>query len=108
MAQSPILTACGLVCDDCEYFKGVKEPQCPGCDAHEGKPFWGECPTYTCAQEHAVKHCGLCTEFPCDKFIGMYDPEHGPSSAVLRAGLLAYRAKHGDKKTLELSRNIKH
>jgi hypothetical protein len=38
--------------------------------------------------------------------MGMYDPAHGPASAVLRAGLLAYRARHGDEKAVELSRKI--
>lgn len=108
MTESPVFTACGLICDDCEYFKGAKEPRCPGCKALRGKPFWGECPTYACAAEHAVEHCGLCAEFPCDKFIGMYDPTHGPASAVLRAGLLAYRARHGDQKAVDLSRKIQH
>ena len=83
MTDSPILTPCGAVCDDCVYFKGEKEPQCPGCNAIKGKPFWGECSTYACAAEHGVEHCGLCAEFPCDKFIETYDPAHGPASAVL-------------------------
>ena len=108
MAESPIFTACGTVCDDCEYFKGEKEPRCPGCTVIQGKPFWGECSTYACAAEHGVEHCGLCAEFPCDKFTGMYDPAHGPASAVLRTGLLAYRVRHGDQKAVELSRKIQH
>jgi len=108
MSDSPIFAPCGTVCDDCEYFKGEKAPQCPGCTAIQGKPFWGQCLTYACAEDHGVKHCGLCTEFPCDKFIGLYDPAHGPASAVLRAGLLAYRARHGDEKAVELSRKIQH
>ena len=31
-----------------------------------------------------------------------YDPREGPANALMRAGLLAYRAKHGDKEALEL------
>jgi len=38
----------------------------------------------------------------------MYDPEHGQRSAVTRAGLLAYRAKHGDEKAIELARKMEH
>ena len=49
MASSLVFTARSLICDDCEYFKGEKEPQCPGCTAIQGKPFWGDCPTYACA-----------------------------------------------------------
>ena len=39
--------------------------------------------------------------------MGRYDPAHGPASAVLRAGLLAYRARYGDEKAVELSRKIR-
>ena len=31
-----------------------------------------------------------------------YDPREGPANALMRAGLLAYRAKYGDKEALEL------
>ncbi|UCH58018.1 MAG: DUF3795 domain-containing protein [Candidatus Bathyarchaeota archaeon] len=108
MADGLIFSVCGLICDDCEYFKGEKEPRCLGCTAHGGKPFWGECPTYACVEEHGVDHCGLCGEFPCDRFVEMYDPSQGQVSAVVRAGILAYRAKHGDEKAAELSRKIGH
>jgi len=106
MAKDLIFTGCGLVCNDCEYYIGEKAPKCPGCSQVKGKPFWGECGLYSCIEEHGVEHCGLCNEFPCDKFIGQYDPSHGPSNAVLRAGLLAYRAKHGDEKAAELAQKI--
>ena len=99
---------CGIVCDDCDWFLGEKQPQCTGCKAVEGKPFWGTCETYACIREHDVEHCGVCGEFPCDDFMSRYDPSEGPRNAVLRAGLLAYRAKHGDEKTVELARNIGH
>jgi hypothetical protein len=101
-----IFTGCGVICNDCVYFRGEKAPKCPGCRQVKGKPFWGECGLYFCIEEHGVEHCGLCSEFPCDKFIGQYDPSHGPSSAVLRSGLLAYRAKHGDERAAELARKI--
>jgi hypothetical protein len=99
---------CGTVCDDCDWFKGEKQPQCPGCKAVEGKPFWGTCETYTCVKNHGLEHCGVCGEFPCDDFMSRYDPSEGPKHAVLRAGLLAYRARHGDEKTVELAREIGH
>lgn len=108
MSKNVIFTGCGLICDDCEYYKGEKEPKCPGCIAKEGKPFWGECGTYACLEEHGAEHCGLCGEFPCDKFVEQYDPSQGPVSAVTRAGVLAYRAKHGDEKAAELVRKIGH
>lgn len=103
-----ILTPCGIICNDCEYFKGEKNPQCSGCTSIKGKPFWGNCPIYTCSLEQNVTHCGECTNFPCDDFIGQYDPAHGPSSSLVRAGLLAYRTRHGEEKFIELSRKILH
>ncbi len=31
-----------------------------------------------------------------------FDPREGPENALMRAGLLAYRAKYGDAEALEL------
>ncbi len=31
-----------------------------------------------------------------------YDPREGPINALMRAGLLAYRGKYGDREALEL------
>jgi hypothetical protein len=97
---------CGIVCEDCEWFKGEAEPLCAGCQAISGKPFWGQCPTYTCTVEKGVEHCGLCKSFPCEDFISRYDPREGPKNAVMRAGLLSYRAKHGDAKAAALTRSL--
>ncbi len=46
------------------------------------------------------------SEFPCDKFVEMFDPNdpEGRRSAVYRAGIEAYRARHGDEKAVELIR----
>jgi hypothetical protein len=68
----------------------------------EGKPFWGTCQTYTCTQSHKVEHCGKCLVFPCREFMTRYDPRHGPANALMRAGLLAYRAKYGDEEALKI------
>jgi hypothetical protein len=99
-----VYSPCGIVCDDCDWFKGDKEPRCPGCSKVDGKPFWGSCLTYSCVQEHGVEHCGGCGEFPCDGFMDRFDPREGPVNAVVRAGLLAYRNRHGDEKAMELTR----
>jgi hypothetical protein len=101
-----IFSGCGTLCNDCEYFTGAKNPKCTGCKEKAGKPFWGTCGTYACMQEHDITHCGICEEFPCDKFMNQYDPSHGPISAVIRAGILAYRAKHGDEKAAVLTKKI--
>lgn len=101
-----LLAPCGIHCGVCPYFTKERTPYCPGCDALKGRPFWGECKLYTCAADHEVEHCGLCTEFPCDLFVNQYDPEHGQSSAFMRAGLLAYRKKAGTKKYVETLRKL--
>jgi len=106
MSNGYIFSGCGTVCNNCEWYKGTKEPRCPGCTALKGKPFWGECGVYACTKGKDVEHCGVCGEFPCTKFIEQYDPSHGPVSAVVRAGILAYRARHGDAKAVELARKI--
>ncbi len=48
----------------------------------------------------------LAASFPCDKFVAMFDPNdpEGQRSAVYRAGIEAYRARHGDEKAVELIR----
>ncbi len=102
------LPCCGEFCSTCVYHTGGKEPHCPGCGTVRGKPFWGRCPIYACADKKGVEHCGLCPDFPCDAFIGHYEeslPE-GQRNAVTRAGILAYRARHGDDKTIELLKKI--
>ncbi len=101
-----IFSPCGIVCDDCDWFKGEKEPVCPGCTELEGKPFWGECETYSCVEDKQVDHCGECVEFPCTDFMGRYDPDEGPLNVVIRAGILAYRKQHGDEKAVELGRSV--
>ena len=95
---------CGLLCSDCAWYKGQNEPKCHGCSAVDGKPFWGTCLTYACTKEHGVKHCGHCNDFPCMEFMDRFDPREGPENSLIRAGLLAFRAKHGDKAAVELLR----
>ncbi len=93
---------CGIVCDDCEWFKGEREPLCKGCNEIEGKAFWSDevCETYACAEKNGVEHCGECGSFPCTDFMGRFDPESGAINAVIRAGILAYRKQHGDEETV--------
>ena len=106
MPEELIFSVCGILCNDCEYYKGEKSPRCQGCEDKEGRPLWGECKLYFCAKEQNIEHCGLCKAFPCDKFIDLFDPSQGQISSVVMAGVLVYRAKHGDKKTVELLRKI--
>ena len=73
-----VLSACGLVCSECEFF----EKECKGCHAVKGQTFWAlehmptkVCPLYNCSvnQRH-YKDCGDCAELPCTTFREMKDP----------------------------------
>ncbi|MBN2157249.1 MAG: DUF3795 domain-containing protein [Candidatus Lokiarchaeota archaeon] len=88
---------CGTICDDCDFFTGNEEPQCPGCVACAGRPFWGECRTANCALNKKVEHCGLCSDFPCEILPNQFDPNkpRGKEEAIFRIGQLAIRAKIG-------------
>lgn len=101
-----MMSPCGLDCGPCEWHTGARQPRCAGCIEIEGKPFWGACPTYACAQQHEASHCGACDEFPCEKFVSAFDPNdpEGKRGAVYRAGIEAYRARHGDEKAVGLLR----
>ena len=101
-----LLTPCGEYCGFCPHLNKERTPFCPGCDFQKGQPFHGTCKVYFCAKEHAVEHCGLCTEFPCDLFIGQYDPRQGQRSALTRAGLLAYRKKAGPGRFVEMTKKL--
>ena len=107
--ESSLLAGCGEFCGSCPYHTGEKQPLCPGCVSHGGHPFWGECGLHACMEDHGVDHCGACGEFPCDKFIDQFDPNspEGQRSSIFRAGVLAYRARHGEGKTLELLGKLK-
>jgi len=101
-----MMSPCGLDCASCEWHAGGKPPRCAGCVEIKGRPFWGICPTYTCVSNHKAGHCGTCDEFPCEKFLDMFDPNdpEGRRTAVYRAGIEAYRARYGDEKATELIR----
>jgi hypothetical protein len=106
--EKELLGPCGEFCGTCLYYKNERTPHCCGCGNHKGRPFWGECKVYACAAKHNVEHCGLCPEFPSDLLIGQFDPENGPKSAFVRAGLLAYRKKHGTGKYVEMVTKLKN
>ena len=108
MNEDLIFAGCGILCNDCEFHLGEKEPYCPGCTLAKGEPFWGKCQLHQCNIQKSVDHCGVCTEFPCEKFIDQYDPNNpdGQKDSIFRAGILAYRAKHGDNKAIDLLRKV--
>ena len=60
------LSSCGIDCDICKY---ATEQNCPGCRAHDGKPFWGGdegCELHKCCADKKHDNCGECATFPCD------------------------------------------
>ena len=73
-----ILSACGLICSDCEFFGA----QCNGCHAVKGQTFWAldhmptkTCPLFDCSvNKRNYKDCGDCAELPCTIFREMKDP----------------------------------
>jgi Protein of unknown function (DUF3795) len=93
------LSACGLICDDCEFFGKT----CSGCHSVKGSTFWAVemmpnkvCPLFDCSvNRNKFKDCGECPELPCKIFREMKDPksteeEHQKSIltrvSALRAG----------------------
>lgn len=90
---------CGGYCKNCVVYK----KGCAGCVETNGKPFHIKkakkdvCPVWQCAIEHKVEHCGICDEFPCDKFLDWYDPKRGIITVLRKTGLLALRKRIGTK-----------
>ena len=74
-----ILSACGLICDHCEFFNNT----CDGCISVKGSTFWSKemmpdkvCPLYNCAvNTKKYKNCGPCSELPCKMYREMKDPD---------------------------------
>jgi len=101
--DASLLAVCGRFCGNCVRHQDGGSGACPGCNVHGGHPSWGECRVYSCVEEHVVEYCGLCDEFPCDLIVDYYDPANpeGPRNAAIRVAVNAYRARHGDGKTLE-------
>lgn len=94
---------CGGYCKNCTAYKKT----CAGCVETGGKPFHLKeaekdvCPVWQCAIEHKVEHCGMCDEFPCNRFLSWYDPKRGIITVLKRTGLLALRKKIGTEAWLK-------
>lgn len=101
--DASLLAVCGRYCGNCVWYLDGSGSNCPGCNVHKGYPSWGECQVYSCVAEHDVGYCGACDEFPCDLIMNYCDPGNpeGPRNAAIRVAVNAYRARHGDEKTLE-------
>ena len=71
-----IESRCGLKCKEsnCNEVYGI---DCAGC-VNIDKPFHGECSVKVCCESKKLKHCGVCTDFPCSLLKNFsYDKEHG-------------------------------
>lgn len=81
-----LLGACGLYCGACEHHLGPRcddplahsdqpdAPLCEGCHGHIDAamyPWCAECTIRACALEKGFDHCGLCDEYPCERFEAM-------------------------------------
>jgi hypothetical protein len=91
-----LLSACGLKCDECEFFKKT----CSGCYNVKGSTFWAQemmpekvCPLFDCAvNKKELISCGGCGLLPCELFLKMKDPkstdEEHKASILKRVELL--------------------
>jgi hypothetical protein len=109
MVNEMKLNPCGHLCDGCPSYLSKGDPTCAGCNESGGRPWWGTCKVFECRTRKKLVHCGLCKQFPCQLLATHYDPDNpeGQRNAVVRTGILAYRARHGDDKALELFRKIR-
>lgn len=69
--MNKIVSCCGVICSDCEYYPKV----CKGCPEIKGKPYWLQyagsevCPIYNCCiNDRQFDHCGWCENLPCEKY----------------------------------------
>jgi hypothetical protein len=91
-----ILSACGLICNECEFFNKT----CTGCIEVKGSTFWAKemmpdkvCPLYDCSvNQKGFRNCGDCSELPCKMFREMKDPnsteEQHQQSIITRVATL--------------------
>ena len=73
------ISSCGIDCGACKF---TAEQNCPGCRAHKGKPFWGNCDLFACADGKTLPHCGNCGEFPCEKLITAHKNENPDGNGI--------------------------
>jgi len=73
------LGACGIDCNSCKF---KLDNSCGGCSAVNGKPFWGECDWYACANSKGFDHCCCCETFPCDRMREALVGEGGAEEAL--------------------------
>jgi hypothetical protein len=76
-----LIGRCRAFCGICEWRDRT---HCPGCQANQGKMFWGQCAVATCSGAKGYQHCGFCPELPCQVLQHAFNnPEHGDSGERL-------------------------
>jgi hypothetical protein len=81
LMDKQMIGICGAYCGECEW---KAKTNCPGCQACQGKLFWGECKLAKCAIDKGYNHCGVCTKLPCNKLQNAFnDPGHGDNGERL-------------------------
>ena len=91
MENQELLGACGLYCGACKnyhaYSKGknftvtiddfkgrqIEDVICKGCHSDLLQKHCFECLIRLCALEKEIEHCGLCSDFPCEKSEEVYN-----------------------------------
>lgn len=92
-----IISACGLVCSDCEFFNST----CSGCIEVKGSTFWAKemmpgkiCPLFDCSvNKKGFRDCGPCGELPCKMFLDMKDPKTTEEEHQKMIGIRVSRLK---------------
>ena len=109
MSDEFMLNTCGHSCSFCPSYQGEVVLTCQGCRETHGTPWWGVCKVFECSIKHDIMHCGLWRKFPCELLTVHYNPENpiGQHNAVIRIGILAYRARHGDEKAVVLAKKVR-
>ena len=94
-----ILSACGLICNECEFYNKT----CTGCHAVKGSTFWAlemmpakVCPLYDCSvNKNGLKDCGGCADLPCKMFREMKDPNSTDEEHLRMLGVRSERLRAG-------------
>ena len=81
MINKNYAAVCGTYCGHCVLLG----KRCKGCGYVDGKPFWTNmissriCPLHDCCRNQMqLEHCGLCEQFPCNKFMVVGNPGMEP------------------------------
>ena len=84
------ISSCGIDCAACKF---TQEQNCPGCHAHKGNPFWGNCELYSCAGGKGLSNCAKCGTFPCEKLVDAHKNENPDGNGIEIENLKALKGE---------------